>query len=93
MMVDDGARLIVSGPLTLATVNALVEGGTSRVAAEDRVVDLAGVTQVDSAALALLLSWLRAAHGAGRRLSFEHAPTALASLAALYDVDTILSLA
>ncbi len=43
--------------------------------------------------LALLLSWTRAARGAGRTLSIVGAPQALLSLAALYDVDAILPLA
>ena len=44
------------------------------------------------AALALLLSWTRAARAAGRQFSIVHAPAPLVSLASLYDVDTILPL-
>ncbi|RTL30037.1 MAG: STAS domain-containing protein, partial [Rhodocyclaceae bacterium] len=44
-------------------------------------------------ALALLLSWQRSARAAGRQLSIDRAPVALVSLASLYDVDSILSLA
>ncbi|WP_374486308.1 lipid asymmetry maintenance protein MlaB [Zoogloea sp.] len=93
MIQADGARLSLSGPLTIATVAALAAAGREQVTGGDRVVDLSGVTQVDSAALALLLSWLRASRAAGRQLSIDHAPTALVSLASLYDVDSILSLA
>ncbi|MDD3326514.1 MAG: STAS domain-containing protein [Zoogloea sp.] len=89
----EGARLAVSGPLTIATVATLEDEGAARVAEADRVVDLSGAGPVDSAALALLLSWTRAASGAGRKLSIVGAPPALLSLAALYDVDAILPLA
>lgn len=93
MIQADGARLSLSGPLTIVTVAALAAAGREQVAGGDRVVDLSGVTQVDSAALALLLSWLRTSRAAGRQLSIDHAPEALVSLASLYDVDSILSLA
>jgi len=90
MMREDGVRLSLAGPLTLATVAGLAEQGSALVAAADRVADLAAVTQVDSAALAMLLSWTRAARAAGRQFSIIGAPDALLSLASLYDVDTIL---
>lgn len=93
MIRAEGNRLSLSGPLTIATVAGMVEEGRGQVVEADQVVDLSGVTQVDSAALALLLSWVRAAKAAGRRLSIDHAPPALVSLASLYDVDIILPLA
>jgi len=89
----EGQRLLVSGPLTIATVATLKDEGAARVSEADRVVDLSAAGPVDSAALALLLSWTRAARGAGRTLSIVGAPQALLSLAALYDVDAILPLA
>ena len=89
----EGPRLLVSGPLTIATVATLKDEGAARVSEADRVVDLSAAGPVDSAALALLLSWTRAANGAGRKLSIVAAPPALLSLAALYDVDAILPLA
>jgi phospholipid transport system transporter-binding protein len=93
MIRSEGNRLSLSGPLTITTVAEMVEEGCDQMAEADQVVDLSGVTQVDSAALALLLSWVRAAKGAGHKLSIDHAPPALVSLASLYDVDTILPLA
>ena len=89
----DGPRLSLSGPLTVATAGDLASEGREHVVAADMVVDLSGVTQVDSAALALLLGWIRASRNAGRRLTIDQPPPALVSLASLYDVDTILPLA
>lgn len=93
MIRTEGNRLSLSGPVTLATAAALAEAGRGPVAAADMVVDLSGVTQVDSSALALLLSWVRVARSAGRTLSIDRPPAALVSLASLYDVDAILPLA
>lgn len=93
MINAEGNRLSLSGPLTIATVAGVVVEGRAQVIEADRVVDLSAVTHVDSAALALLLSWVRAARAAGRQLSIDHAPPALVSLASLYDVDAILPLA
>lgn len=89
---EDGARLILEGPLTVASVSKLAQKGSGLVASADRTVDLTAVSQVDSAALALLLSWTRAARRAGYKLSIDGAPDALISLASLYDVDSILPL-
>ncbi len=93
MIRREGPRLSLSGPLTVATAGDLAGEGLAHVSAGDVVVDLSGVTQVDSAALALLLSWVRAARIAGHRLSIDQPPAALVSLASLYDVDSILPLA
>ncbi|MET0680822.1 MAG: STAS domain-containing protein [Burkholderiales bacterium] len=55
---------------------------------EDRdaaaVVDFGGVTEVDSAGVALALAWLREADAAGRTLRFENLPPAMAKLLRLY---------
>lgn len=93
MIRADGQRLHLSGPLILATVGTLAEEGRTHVTAADWVVDLSGVTQVDSSALALLFSWMRASRAAGHQLSIDQPPPALISLASLYDVDSILPLA
>jgi phospholipid transport system transporter-binding protein len=55
-------------------------------------MDLGGVTAADSAALALILDWLRAARTAGQRIVLRNLPAGLVSLAALYDIDTLLPL-
>ena len=48
------------------------------------LVDLAGVTEVDSSAVSLLLEWRRQVKGAALR--FANLPPALKSLADLYGV-------
>ena len=89
MIRRDGARLYVSGPVTLANVNSLLEEAKAHVASV-RAVDLGEVTELDSSLLALLLAWLREAKGRGSALSFTRLPQDLVTLAQLYGVAQLL---
>ena len=86
---DDG-RCAVDGPLTIANAAQLAEEGRRMFVAERVVVDLKGVTEVDSAGVSLLLEWRRAATGANRQIEFVHLPANLRSLAVLYGVAELL---
>jgi phospholipid transport system transporter-binding protein len=90
MITCDGGRCSVAGPLTIASAAQLAEEGRRMFVAEHVVVDLQGVTEVDSAAVSLLLEWRRAAASAKRRIEFTHLPANLKSLAALYGVAELL---
>ena len=81
-----------AGELTMVSAPAVLEDGRRLARAGDMVVDFAGVTVADSAALALLLDWMRCARAAGNRLAVRRLPAAMASLAALYDIDALLPL-
>ena len=81
-----------AGELTMVSAPAVLEDGRRLARAGDLVVDFAGVTVADSAALALLLDWMRCARAAGNRLAVRGLPAAMASLAALYDIDALLPL-
>ena len=93
MMRTDGQRLSLSRPLTVATAGELATAGREHLIPADLGVGLSVVTRADSAALTMLLGWVRAARNAGRRLPIDQPPAAMVSLASLYDVDTILPLA
>lgn len=82
-------RLRVSGPLTLATAAALAAAADPYLDGE-LVVDLAAVTDVDSAALSLLFEWRRRAQQRQCRLSFSNLPQSLVSLAGLYGVTELI---
>lgn len=88
----DGFR--VTGALTIETATAVLAEAREAVAHLDAahpcVVDLAGVDPVDSAAVSVLLSWRRKAHRDGGSIRFVNLPAALASVAALYDVEDLL---
>lgn len=87
----EGNRLFLEGAVTVATVPALLEAGAAQLREGVEIVDFAAVTEVDSAALALALAWLRAAHASGRTLRFASLPPAMQNLARLYAVDELLS--
>ncbi|MEO1766661.1 STAS domain-containing protein [Thiobacter aerophilum] len=86
----EGDRLTVSGPIHISNARALLAQGAALLAPEVTLVDLAEVTDVDSAAVSLLLEWQRQAARLGRRLRFAHLPASLKSLAVLYGVTELL---
>lgn len=81
--------MLVSGPLTLETAR---EASFTEMPAEHKVsvVDLSGVTAVDSSALGVLMHWSRQSAGT---LVFANIPASLRSLADLYDVSGMLAIA
>jgi len=54
-------------------------------------ISLAELTHVDSAGLAVLLDWLREAEGRGCQLHYADLPAALLKLAAISEVDGLLT--
>ena len=84
------AVLKLEGALTMQTAAALLERGRLQAAAGDLHIDFSAVTEADSAALALLLDWLRVARTSGHRIVIGALPAGLRTLAALYDLDGLL---
>ncbi|AMR80037.1 STAS domain-containing protein [Cupriavidus nantongensis] len=79
--------------LTNQNAAAVLRDGLARVAQGDVEVDCAGLAQVDSSAVAVLLAWHRAAVARGQALVLRGVPAQLAQLASLYGVDGLLGLA
>lgn len=90
MIKCEGGRMMVRGRLTIETVPALFETGLQHLAGEDLVVDFSQVEAVDSAAVSMLLGWLRAAQRNKRNLCVTALPEDLLSLARLYGVADLL---
>ena len=90
MIVREGNQVRVSGALTMAGAVALCEAAKPHLSG-DIVVDLAAVTEVDSAALSVLFEWQRAARQNNSRISFRNLPQSLQSLAALYGVTDLVA--
>lgn len=91
MISVDGERCVLEGPVTLENVVAVLEEGARVLPATPRIViDLARVTEVDSAAVSLLLEWRRTVERDGRTIAFENLPDNLTSLARLYGVTELL---
>ena len=80
----------VSGPLTLAHVAGALGEGNEAIRQGVRSVDLKGVEELDSSALALLLAWLREAKKRNTALSFTNLPQGLTTIAELYGVSELL---
>ena len=91
MIRREGPRMLVSGPVTLANVTALLEDGRRHLAEGVQTVDLAEVSEMDSALLALLLAWLRDARARDQSIAFTNAPASLVTIARLYGVDRLLT--
>jgi phospholipid transport system transporter-binding protein len=93
MIVRDGDRFRVQGPLTLRTAAALLARGRHLFVEPVSRVDLAAVTELDSAAISLLLEWLREARSQQREIVYLNLPENLKSLGSLYGVLDLLPLA
>lgn len=90
MISCDRGRCSVQGPLTMANVTGVLAESASLFQGNDVLVDLSGVTEVDSSAVSLLLEWRRQALRANRRVEYVNLPSNLKSLADLYGVSDLL---
>ena len=90
MITQEGERLLVDGPVTIGTVTALLEQSRALLAPGVAVLDFKGVTEVDSAAVALALECLREARRRKLALSLANLPEAMQNLAQLYAVSELL---
>lgn len=96
LVADDGTpgRYRLRGPVVFATARAILDEGRQLfAAAPPSAFDLSGVEAIDSAGLALLLTWCAEGRAAGRSVTFGNPPAALVALARISDVDAILGLA
>jgi len=91
MIACDGGRCTVQGPVTLDNVVELLAEGNGQFTASEVTIDLAAVTEVDSAALSLLLEWRREAGRNGRTVRYLNLPANLKSLAELYGIIELIS--
>ena len=82
--------MLVSGAVTLGNVAALLEEGRRYIGDGVQTIDLAEVSEMDSALLALLLAWLREAKRRDAALSFTRLPEGLTTIARLYGVAELL---
>jgi phospholipid transport system transporter-binding protein len=82
------------GVLTFASAHRAWEEGSKLLRAEPGMaleVDCAGVRAADSAGLVVLLDWLASAAGAGRTLTYRRLPASILSLAAISDLEELLT--
>ncbi|MFZ2161561.1 MAG: STAS domain-containing protein [Sideroxyarcus sp.] len=92
MIQREGGCLRVSGRLTMDAIGALFAEAMLPPEGKNWTVDLAQVEAADSAAVSMLLSWLRNAQRHEAKLTFVNVPDNLRSLADLYGVADALPL-
>ena len=92
MIVRQGNRFLIDGPITLDNVGTLIAEG-SAFDGDSVIVDLAGVISADSSALSLLLEWMRRFGGNRRQIAFANMSHNLRSLAELYGVVDLIPIA
>ncbi|HEY6241648.1 MAG TPA: STAS domain-containing protein [Burkholderiales bacterium] len=90
MIRRDGDSLVLEGAVTLDTVSGLIDAVEEHLRQGARVVDFRNVTEVDSAAIALALEWLRRAAESKTGLRLANLPAAMQNLAKLYGVSELL---
>ena len=84
-------RFRVSGVLDASTAREVLEQSESRFAQSKEIdVDLGGVGESDSAGLALLIEWLRAARQGGRAIRFANVPAGIEALARISEVEDLI---
>ena len=76
--------------LTVHSANAVLAAGLQAIAAGQAGFDLSGLTELDSAAVAILLAWQRAALARGHALRLTGLPANLRRLMQLYGVADLL---
>lgn len=90
---EHSKRFVVTGEMTLESAKiALTESKGVFDAVNDIEIDLQHVTQADSAGLALLVDWMRAAKKARKSIAFKHLPEQMDAIAKASGLDELLPL-
>lgn len=92
----DGDALALSGDLRAGSAAQLLEQGRAAIAAVPgtrAALDLSLVTRSDSAGLALVVDWIRAARRRGLELDIRGVPRQLAEIARVSGLDSLLGVA
>lgn len=85
------SRFRISGVLDASTAGELLKRSREPFGGAPRIdVDLAGVSEADSAGLALLIEWVRIAKEARRPIRFENVPDQISALARISEVEDLL---
>lgn len=76
--------------LTVNNAKTALDAGLRAIEAGQQEIDLSQLTAVDSAAVATLLAWQRAASERRTTITFSNLPASLQSLIELYGVADLL---
>lgn len=90
---DGSGRFRVDGAITIDSAPAVLASGSTLLATagnETVEVDLAGLTDFDSAAIGVFFEWQRRSAAGGPGIRYLNLPQKLVTLATLYGVDALL---
>lgn len=82
----------ISGDVRVENAHVIFSESTTFVMNEVVNVDFSDVTDVDTAALSLMMEWQRRALDSRTKIGFSHVPANLISLAELYGVTEFIPL-
>ena len=91
---SDAVSHSLTGSVTFTNLAAVRAAGEAAIAAagERAVVDLSGLTDGNSAAVAVLVSWYRHAQGLGKDIVFLDAPAEVRNIIGLSGLSRVLPL-
>jgi phospholipid transport system transporter-binding protein len=89
-IVREGERFLIRGAILIDNAAALLAAGNALFARTGGLLDLSGATEVDSAAVSLLMEFQREARRNGVELRYANVPGNLKSLAQLYGVAELI---
>ena len=92
MSVQAEQVLVLEGALTMETAASRLAEGRRLASSGNLLLDLSAVTDSDSAALALIIDWVKTARAAGHGVTIQGMPAGISSLAELYGVAELLPL-
>ena len=92
MIRESNDRLYVNGPVTLENVMQIVEAGARYLDGTPKVFDFSEVSEIDSAAVSLMLEWSRRARASGAQVRFANPGESIRSLIDLYGVADLIQL-
>lgn len=89
---DDGdGHFRLEGVLTFKTVGPLLDSGQKAFEPHSRIIiDMVGVTDSDSAGLALLIEWVTWANHSVREIRYKQVPQRMVNIASISEVEDLL---
>lgn len=85
-------RWCVAGEILMDNANSILTESNVLTMTDAMQIDFSAVTDVDTAALSLMMEWQRRAIASNNKITFTHLPQSLASLATLYGVTDFISI-
>lgn len=82
----------ISGDVHMDNAHFILAESKAFLMGKDVEIDFADVTDVDTAALSLIMEWQRRAMASNCKVTFSNLPANLSSLAALYGVTEFIPL-